>query len=439
MSKEIESIQLSRLLPAIRQQFSLIPDQRDLKASALGYHLPDVLMGGLAMMFLLDPAMLEFQRRLEERQRSSNLKAIFGIEDIPKESQFRRILDPIDPSSIQEGFQLCIQRLQKTRLWRDYRLLDGRYAVLMDGFEFFRSDQKGCDHCLEFHHQDGHIDYAHKALAACIAHPTAKRPLPLLLEEIRCEDGATKQDCEFNAARRLIPKLAKQHCHMDLIINGDGLFSKLPMVRVIRDAGLSYILVAKPTDHKTLEENIAGLRGAGGIERWEITTDDGRICVYEWVHGVELVATSDEKTNWFSYTETSAKGKRLYHNTWITDLKPNRRNIQELVEVGRHRWQIENEVFNILKNHGHHLEHNFGHGKEHLAFNFVILNFLAYMLHQLIALADRLFQAVQEWSGTRYRLWNDIRVLFNHFIWGSWEALLKHILDLRDDTGLESG
>ena len=109
------------------------------------------------------------------------------------------------------------------------------------------------------------------------------------------------------------------------------------------------------------------------------------------------------------------------------------------MEVGRHRWQIENEVFNILKNHGHHLEHNFGHGKEHLAFNFVILNFLAYMLHQLIALADRLFQAVQEWSGTRYRLWNDIRVLFNHFIWGSWEALLKHILDLRDDTGLESG
>jgi len=74
-----------------------------------------------------------------------------------------------------------------------------------------------------------------------------------------------------------------------------------------------------------------------------------------------------------------------------------------------------------------------------LAFNFVILNFLAYVLHQLIALADRLFQAAQEWVGTRYRLWADIRVLFNHFVWGSWEVLLEHILDLRDDTGLESG
>jgi len=271
MSKEIESIQLSRLLPAIRQQFSLIPDQCDPKASALGYHLPDVLMAGLAMMFVQDPAMLEFQRRLQERRRSSNLKTIFGIEEIPKESQFRRVLDPIDPSSIQEGFQPCIQRLQKTRLWQDYRVLDGRYTVLIDGFEFFRSDQQGCGHCLEFHHQDGRIDYAHKALAACIAHPTAKRPLPLLLEEIRCEDGATKQGCEFNAARRLIPELAKQHCHMDLIINGDGLFSKLPMVRVIRDAGLSYILVAKPTDHKTLVENTAGLRRDDGIERWEIS------------------------------------------------------------------------------------------------------------------------------------------------------------------------
>jgi len=61
------------------------------------------------------------------------------------------------------------------------------------------------------------------------------------------------------------------------------------------------------------------------------------------------------------------------------------------------------------------------------------------MLHQLISLSDRLFQAVTEKNGSKYRAWDEIRVLLNHFVWGSWEALLEHMLDLRDDTGYDSG
>jgi hypothetical protein len=31
----------------------------------------------------------------------------------------------------------------------------------------------------------------------------------------------------------------------------------------------------------------------------------------------------------------------------------------------RARWKIENEHNNVLKNHGYHFEHNFGHGGNH--------------------------------------------------------------------------
>jgi hypothetical protein len=34
-----------------------------------------------------------------------------------------------------------------------------------------------------------------------------------------------------------------------------------------------------------------------------------------------------------------------------------------------------------MKNHGYHLEHNFGHGKQHLAQVFVLLNLLAFAFH----------------------------------------------------------
>ena len=61
------------------------------------------------------------------------------------------------------------------------------------------------------------------------------------------------------------------------------------------------------------------------------------------------------------------------------------------------------------------------------------------MIHQLLALSDPLFQVAMEYVGGEHKLWKDIRVLLSHFVWGSWEALLEHILDYRDDTGWESG
>lgn len=283
------------------------------------------------------------------------------------------------------------------------------------------------------------MDYAHQVLAATLAHPTAKRPIPLLLEEIRREDGSEKQGCESNAAKRLIPKLIKCHPHLDLIIVADGLFSKEPMIKLTQSSGASYIFVAKPTDHKTLEENLESLRRSGGLERLEFFDDDGTHHCYEWVLGVDLTASGEVVTNWFSYTHSKANGRVIYRNSWVTNLVPTRANIKELVDVGRQRWQIENQAFNVLKNHGHHLEHNFGHGEKTLSFNFVILNFLAYLVHQLISLSDKMFQAAMEKAGSKYRLWDDIRVLLNHFVWGSWEALIEHILELREDTGFDTG
>lgn len=439
MSRPIETLRLSQLLPAVKEVFDQIPDWRKDAASALSYPLTDVLMSGLAMMLVQDPSMLAFQRRLEERKRGNNLETIFLVNDVPKASQFRRLLDPLDPALVQEAFRPCLQRLQKTRLWSEYRVLGGRYAVLFDGFEFFRSNKQGCDHCLEYRHRDGRIDYAHQVLAATLAHPTAKKPIPLLLEEIRREDGATKQDCEYNAATRLIPKIAKQHSGLDLVFVGDGLFSKAPIVKLIKKSKASFILVAKPADHVFLEENLCGLRKCGGVTRLEVKLSNGRKRVYEWACELELNGSTEEKVNWFSVVETSSNGKRLYINSWVSDIKPTRKNIEELVEVGRHRWQIENQVFDVLKNHGYNLEHNFGHGEKNLAFIFVILNFLAYTLHQLISLSDRLFQAAVEKSGTKHRIWDEIRVLLTHFVWGSWEALLEHMLDYRNDTGFNSG
>lgn len=45
-----------------------------------------------------------------------------------------------------------------------------------------------------------------------------------------------------------------------------------------------------------------------------------------------------------------------------------------MAACGRARWKIENGTFNLLKTKGYNLEHNFGHGKHHLAAILAALN-----------------------------------------------------------------
>ena len=59
-------------------------------------------------------------------------------------------------------------------------------------------------------------------------HPDKRQVIPLMPEEIRNTDGNIKQDCEINAAKRLIPEIKKDHPQLGLIIVGDDLFSRQP-------------------------------------------------------------------------------------------------------------------------------------------------------------------------------------------------------------------
>ncbi|MEM0994346.1 MAG: hypothetical protein AAGI49_15000 [Bacteroidota bacterium] len=72
------------------------------------------------------------------------------------------------------------------------------------------------------------------------------------------------------------------------------------------------------------------------------------------------------------------------------------------MRAGRSRWKIENETFNTLKNQGYNFEHNYGHGKENLCTNLVLLMMLAFFVDQLQQLLNPLFQAA--WKKINLRL-----------------------------------
>ena len=76
-------------------------------------------------------------------------------------------------------------------------------------------------------------------------------------EEIRNTDGAKKQDCEMNAAKRLVDNVCQNYPALGFIFNGDSLFSKQPIIEHILTKQAHYIFAVKLTDHKYIKEWLA--------------------------------------------------------------------------------------------------------------------------------------------------------------------------------------
>jgi hypothetical protein len=192
---------------------------------------------------------------------------------------------------------------------------------------------------------------------------------------------------------------------------------------------MSFILVAKPTDHKLLFEWVDELDGLGQSGHLQFSDDKGRRHVYRWVHQVPLNGSRDaDQVNFFEYW-LYADQKVTYHNSWVTDLDVSKSNVVELVRVGRARWKIENETFNTLKNQGYHIEHNFGHGQRFLSNTFFVLNLLAFYIHQILELCDLGYQYCRSKFSSRKEYWNNLRAAIRFMLFRDFDHLLRNVAD----------
>ena len=85
-------------------------------------------------------------------------------------------------------------------------------------------------------------------------------------------------------------------------------------------------------------------------------------------------------------------------------------NASELARA-RSRWKIENATFNMLKN-VQHLEHNFGHGIQHLSDTFAALMLLVFLIDQVLEMACSVIKQVFAKCCTRTVAWERLRSSF---------------------------
>jgi len=421
-------LSFTTLRKLLSEHFRQIDDRR--QSGKVDYSLHDYLMSGFAMMFFQDPSLLAFQMRMQDSIQHNNLTTVYDVSKIPKESQIREVLDRVDPSDLAPIFSGLLSRLQRGKHLVNYQLFEGMYLVSIDGSEYFSSENIQCPHCL-ITISKGKRRYHHQILQSVIVNPDMRQVIPLAPEQISNRDGTKKQDCEINAGKRVIHNIRKVHPKLGIIITGDDLYSKQPFIDELKKNRMSFILVAKPTDHKILFQWVDELTQLGGGDSLELIDEKGRRHRYQWVNDVPLNGTKDaDHVNFFQYQIVSKNNKITYKNSWVTDISVDKNNVVTLVKGGRARWKIENETFNTLKNQGYHIEHNFGHGKHHLSMVFFVLNLLAFYVHQILELSDRLYQTVRYTKFTsRKEFWNQLRCTFRILVFRSFEHMLAYILD----------
>ena len=409
------------LLQSIRQCFANIQDRRQ------GCEIPlvDALMSGLAVFALKYSSLLKFDEgyRNEEVVRA-NLRRLYGVNRAPCDTQLRTCLDPIDPESLRPAFRAVHRHLQRHKVLQDYRYLDS-YLVSVDGTGQFASSALSCPQCCS---KSGgkKTCYYHQLLVGVIVHPDRATVLPLMPEAITRQDGASKNDCERNAARRLLTALRRDHPKLKLIVVEDSLASTGPHVQLLESLDMRYILGVKEGDHQALFEAVQTQLVAGGCQEWERTDAQGVEHGYRWVNGLSLNHSHAEvKVNFLEYWEIKDGGQRLW--TWVTNLPLSGANVEVIMRAARARWKVENETFNTLKNQGYGLEHNYGHGQQHLATNFALLMMLAFLVDQAQEAGCRLFQAARQRFRSRTSLWERLRALFLDFHIPDWQCLWRAI------------
>ena len=409
-----------------RQTLESLPDKRTGKNSRYG--MEDAALSAFSVFFTQSRSFLSYQRTMEQTKGRSNAQSLFGVHKIPTDNHIRDLLDAVKPQEMFPVFERILETIEQKGKLQGFRGFANNLLMALDGTEYFSSKQIHCPQCSTRKMKSGEIHYFHSVVTPVIVSPHQSQVIPLVPEFIVPQDGNDKQDCENTAAKRWLLQHGSKYSAFKVTVLGDDLYSRQPLCQMLLEQQFNFILVCRPESHPTLYEHIEGISLPTVVmNKW--TGKLQKTYTYRYLNGLPIKDGDDALlVNWCELTVTSPDGKVVYKNSFATNHPITAQTVVEIVLAGRTRWKVENENNNTLKTKGYNLEHNFGHGKEHLASFLATLNILSLLFHTLLELVDDKYQLLRDHLPTRKTFFNDLRALTRYLVFDSWDHLLTFMI-----------
>jgi len=426
-----EGSTFSTLLNVLEKAIRSFPDKRT--GDNTHYSIRDGALSAFSVFFMQCPSFLSHQILMQQQEGNNNARTLFGVEEIPTDPHIRNLLDPVDPKYCFSVFEDVHSLVGEWGLLEEqYQSSLESYLVALDGTWFHSSEKVHCPKCLYKDHQDGRRTYYHSAITPVLVKPSNNRVIALEPEFIQPQDGKEKQDCEINAAKRWIEGAGKKYLSMGITLLGDDIYCSQPFCKDTLAGGYHFIFTCKSSSHKYLTEWIEAAEVGVDIQqriRKHWTGKERLYHRYRFMNDVPIKDGEDAlRVNWCEFTILDQEKNVRKRFAFATDYLITRENVVELVECGRSRWKIENEHNNTLKTKGYNLEHNFGHGKEHLSNLLLTFNLLAFLFHTVLEFFDKRYALLRKTLRRRQTFFEDIRALTRYWCFDGWNDLLLFML-----------
>lgn len=290
-----------------------------------------------------------------------NFATVLGyesLEEIPHYDTINNFLKRLEVVELEKIRDYMIRELFKKRSLEKYRLLDKYWCIAIDGSQLFSFKERHCEHCLKKEHRNkdtGEVEsvtYYHTVLEAKLV--LGNMVFSILTEFVENEtESVSKQDCEINAAKRLMKKLKYKFRKLNICLLGDSLYSCDSIYELCGECRWKFIFRFKEGRAKTLWEEIQAIKKIEDDKSTPNLTYINEVSYKKrLISAVDFTETKDETSE-----DTDTNDKRPKNFVFVTNINLTKRNVLKIVAAGRSRWKIENQGFNNQKNIRYNIEH----------------------------------------------------------------------------------
>lgn len=238
----------------------------------------------------------------------------------------------------------------------DFFSVNGLLALVIDGTQCFESTIKHVDNCTEVV-RNGVTYYQYRLLIASAVNIKTHDTIVVSIEPILNRDGSQKNDCEINAAKRLLARINKYNPWMRYLILADGLYTAAPIIKQIKS--YKWEAVATLTDERMSVFKEAQYRF--DIRNHDAFYTENYENNYLWYESNSMSAfweslddlpiyIGKRKIEQINKDGSIKKNGKTGTTFFVSTIQLNGENVKNLSKAQRARWGIENTTINNLKN-----------------------------------------------------------------------------------------
>lgn len=365
---------INQYFPSLISKLEKLSDKRH--QSYVNYSMSTITVTRLLGLICGITSMRQLTQSYNTEETIQNLSNLLKVdlEELPHYDTINDVFEELNIEELRQMQRYMVNRLIRSKMFDKYRYKEKYFQIVIDGTGLAAFKERHCSNCLKKTYNKGQEDeysiYYHYVLEAKLV--VGNIVISIDTEFVENEnENVDKQDCELRAFYRMAERIKKEYPKLPIIISGDALYAVEPVMKTCIKNKWEYILRLKEDRLKLLGEEIKGL------ER----SESGNVNVKYW-NGIKYGEIQREnKANVLKFYEK--KKNQITEFKWITSFKITQKNKEQLVYLGKQRWKIENEGFNMQKKGTFNIEHVYSKNYNAMKAHYFFIQF-AHTIRQLL-------------------------------------------------------